>query len=80
MKSARLILLLLFSSFSFVLSSAQNVNERVKTSKITILGMGDSITEGGGDSFTYLLPLWEKLCKMDMKLNLWVLNIKNIPK
>lgn len=63
MKSARLILLLLFSSFSFVLSSAQNVNERVKTSKITILGMGDSITEGGGDSFTYLLPLWEKLCK-----------------
>ena len=37
--------------------SGQNKQQK----KITIMGMGDSITEGGNSFTCYLYPLWEKL-------------------
>lgn len=32
-----------------------------KQSRFTIMGLGDSITEGSDDFASYLFPLWEKL-------------------
>ena len=60
MKNIRLLLLFILS---FLCSSNMfgQLQEKQKTHKITLLGLGDSITEGGGESHSYLFPLWEKL-------------------
>lgn len=58
-----LIRLLLILSIFFFESSGAISNEWIgkKQSPLTILGLGDSITEGGEDFFSYLYPLWEEL-------------------
>lgn len=54
----------LLLALSFFLFESSKAMANVKTEKkqpLTILGLGDSITEGGGESFSYLYPLWEEL-------------------
>ncbi|WP_087149416.1 alpha/beta hydrolase fold domain-containing protein [Algoriphagus resistens] len=47
-------------SLVFHLGMAQQVSE-VQERNYTLLGLGDSITEGGNNFSSYLYPLWEKL-------------------
>ncbi|WP_346858518.1 alpha/beta hydrolase fold domain-containing protein [uncultured Draconibacterium sp.] len=42
-------------------SKAQQEKESETNKRITILGLGDSITEGGKTFHSYLFPLWERL-------------------
>lgn len=59
MKAKRLLFLL--SLILFCLLTAAN-GKSSSQKRFTVLGLGDSITEGGGESFpSYLYPLWEKL-------------------
>ncbi len=50
------ILIVFFFLFPFVLNGQEKEQQR-----FTILGLGDSITEGGENFQSYLFPLWEKL-------------------
>ena len=63
MSGRKVINLLLFCSFAISISSI--ANEKVDSNKIkdriTIMGLGDSITEGGESFQSYLFPLWERL-------------------
>ncbi|NWJ51429.1 MAG: alpha/beta hydrolase fold domain-containing protein [Bacteroidetes bacterium] len=47
--------------FSYTFGSSRNKNEGDPQKRYTILGLGDSITEGGTNFQSYLFPLWEKL-------------------
>jgi len=66
-KSPFSISLLLFVSVVLVLglctcsSNKQEEGKVENTKRITLLGLGDSITEGGDTFHSYLFPLWERL-------------------
>lgn len=55
-RSIRLFLILSFLTLSLSSSDAKTVEKR-----FSVLGLGDSITEGGKDFHSYLYPLWERL-------------------
>lgn len=52
----RLVIIISFLTLSFSSSDAKTVEKR-----FSVLGLGDSITEGGKDFNSYLYPLWERL-------------------
>ncbi len=53
----RILTFLLLFSFSVNAQQLKNVAQK----RFTVLGLGDSITEGGETFKTYLFPLWERL-------------------
>ena len=61
--SLRYLLILVFIQLSvFAVQGKKAPNDDGKTGKrVTIMGLGDSITEGGDNFQSYLFPLWEKL-------------------
>ncbi len=62
--SSRLLFVVFFFGMLGLYSCSKNKQEQEKTEnakRITILGLGDSITEGGKTFHSYLFPLWERL-------------------
>lgn len=61
--SQKSIQLLLFPAFILVLNfiSVNSIAQQKDQKHYTLLGLGDSITEGGSNFNSYLYPLWEKL-------------------
>ena len=60
MKTKKTVLILLLVAFP-LFTTIQMFAQQKKQQRFTVMGLGDSITEGG-DSFTcYIYPLWEKL-------------------
>jgi acetyl esterase/lipase len=60
--SALLMLLICSLTLSVKAQNLQHKNQQYKTKKrFSIMGLGDSITEGGESFQCYLFPLWEKL-------------------
>lgn len=55
-KFVRLVLVLAFLTLSVASNDARTMEKR-----FSVLGLGDSITEGGKDFHSYLYPLWERL-------------------
>lgn len=61
-KSGVLFSMLILVLFSLSHAHAQEKTKIIRGSKqITIMGLGDSITEGGDTFHSYLFPLWERL-------------------
>lgn len=55
-----LIVVVIFGLFACKVTN-QKEEELNQTKRITLLGLGDSITEGGKTFHSYLFPLWERL-------------------
>ena len=76
MKRKALYLYLLL--FSLLCCSVTTTGQEKKQERFTLMGLGDSITEGA-DFFTcYLYPLWEKLFTAGYQFDLSVLVRVNV--
>ena len=57
----RHLVLILCFTMSWINLESHQISKELVSKRYTILGLGDSITEGGEEFHSYLFPLWEKL-------------------